>query len=162
MKESLKSNRVLTHFDDQLPLLLECDASPYGLGAVLSHWMPDGSEKPVGFASLTLTLKSEKNYSHLDKEALAIIFGFVTFGHRRTIQHPMVPWREWCRCLRRASSASRENLSLNTRLSRFLFKYRLMLHTSTGVSPAELMFGRKLRSQLDLLRPSMARTAHLA
>ena len=68
------SNRVLTHFDDQLPLILECDASPYGLGAVLSHQMPDGSERPVCFASRTLT-KAEQNYSHLDKEALAIIFG---------------------------------------------------------------------------------------
>ena len=40
--------------------------------------------------------------------------------------------------------------SLNTRLSSFLFKYRLTPHTSTRVSPAELMLGRKLRSQLDL------------
>jgi hypothetical protein len=63
---------VLTHFDDRLPLV--CDASPYGLGAVLSHRMPNGEEKPVGFASRTLT-KAETNYSHLDKERLAIIFG---------------------------------------------------------------------------------------
>ena len=60
-------------FDDKLPLVLKCDASPYGLRAVLSHRMPDGSEKPVSFASRTLS-KAEKNYSHLDKEALAIVF----------------------------------------------------------------------------------------
>ena len=48
--------------------------------------------------------------------------------------------------------------SLNTRLSRFLFRYCMTPHTSTQVSPAELMFGRKLRSHLDLLRPSTGRT----
>ena len=38
---------------------------------------------------------------------------------------------------------------LNTRLMRFLFKYRITPHSSTGVSPTELMFGRKLQSQFD-------------
>jgi hypothetical protein len=74
VKDQLRSGQVLTHFDDQLPLVLACNASPYGVGAVLSHRMPDGSERPVGFASRTLTT-AEKNYSQLDKEALGIVFG---------------------------------------------------------------------------------------
>ena len=53
--------------------------------------------------------------------------------------------------LKRPSSGS-----LNTRLSRFLFHYHLMPHSATGVSPAEMMFGRKLRSQL---KPSEGRKA---
>ena len=68
------SSRVLVHFDDSLPLVLACDAYSYGLGAVLSHRMPDGTERPVGFSSRTLA-KAEQNYSQLDKEALAIVFG---------------------------------------------------------------------------------------
>ena len=45
---------------------------------MLSHRLPNGEEKPVGFASRTLT-KAETNYSHLDKEGLAIIFGVKKF-----------------------------------------------------------------------------------
>ena len=78
VKKLLLSSRVLTHFNDQLPLILECDASPYGLGAILSHQFPDSNKKPVGFASRTLST-AELNYSHLDKEALVIIFGVKKF-----------------------------------------------------------------------------------
>ena len=62
------------HFDDTLPLTISCDTSPYGVGAVLSHRMPNGDERPVSFASRTLTV-TEKKYLQLKKEALAIIFG---------------------------------------------------------------------------------------
>ena len=77
-KELLKSNRVLIHFNDTLPLVLSCDASPYGVGAVLAHRLPNGDERPVGFASRTLSI-AEKKYSQLDKEALAIVFGVRRF-----------------------------------------------------------------------------------
>ena len=72
-KSLLQSNGVLVYFNDRLPLLLSCDASLYGLGAILAYQMPDGSERPVGFASRTLA-KAECNYSQLDKEVLAITF----------------------------------------------------------------------------------------
>ena len=41
--------------------------------------------------------------------------------------------------------------SIQCRLSRFLFHYRITPHTTTGVPPAELLMGRHLRSHLDLL-----------
>jgi hypothetical protein len=62
------------HYDPNVALVLATDASPYGLGVVLSHVMPDGSERPIAFGSRTLT-KSEANYSQIDKEATAIVWG---------------------------------------------------------------------------------------
>ena len=72
------SAKFLAHYDPSLKLTLACDASSYGLGAVLAHKMPDGSEHPIGYASCTLS-KAERNYSHLEKEGLASIFGIKKF-----------------------------------------------------------------------------------
>ncbi|KAK6186733.1 hypothetical protein SNE40_006011 [Patella caerulea] len=53
-KELLQSSSVLLHYNPDLPLILSCDASPYGFGAVLSHQMKDGSDKPVAYAPRSL------------------------------------------------------------------------------------------------------------
>ena len=77
-KELLLSSQVLVHFDPKLPVLLACDASSYGIGAVLAHKMPDGTERPIGFASRTLSAP-EKQYSQIEKEGLACVFGVRRF-----------------------------------------------------------------------------------
>ncbi|GFV49730.1 transposon Tf2-9 polyprotein [Trichonephila clavipes] len=78
LKQEIASDRILCHYDPKLPLVLQTDASPVGIGAVLSHIMPDGSEKPAMFASRSLT-KMERNYSQIDKEALSIVWGVKRF-----------------------------------------------------------------------------------
>ena len=37
VKRMLTNPEFLIHFDPELPIVIHCDASPYGLGAVLSH-----------------------------------------------------------------------------------------------------------------------------
>lgn len=76
-KSQLSSKTVLTHYNPDLPLLLACDASPYGVGAVLAQQV-DGVERPVAYASRSLS-SAERNYSQLDKEALALVFGVKKF-----------------------------------------------------------------------------------
>eukprot|EP00731_Ephydatia_muelleri_P010462 Em0005g1048a len=78
LKLILSARDTLVHYREELPLILETDASDRGVGAVLLHQLPDKSERPVAFASRTF-LDREKNYSVIDKEALAIIFGVTKF-----------------------------------------------------------------------------------
>ncbi|KAG8173468.1 hypothetical protein JTE90_024130 [Oedothorax gibbosus] len=76
-KRTIGSSSLLVHFDNNKEVVLACDASPYGLGAVISHKTAEG-DRPIAFASRSLT-KAEKNYSHLEKEALALVFGVTRF-----------------------------------------------------------------------------------
>ncbi|CAC5416981.1 unnamed protein product [Mytilus coruscus] len=77
-KTLLKSSKVLVHYDPTKEIILLCDASPYGIGPVLSHRMEDGCDRPVGYISRTLA-PAERNYSVLEKDGLAIIFALKKF-----------------------------------------------------------------------------------
>ena len=47
--------------------------------------------------------------------------------------------------------------TIESRVARLLSRYRVTPQSTTKVSPAELLFGRKLRTSFDLLRPDVAR-----
>ena len=66
-------------------------------------------------------------------------------------------WRsEQYKLLKIALNKATTGTPLETRISRFLFQYRLTPHTTTGVSPAELLMNRRPRSRLDLLHPDVS------
>ena len=88
LKELLSSESVLTFYDPDAPLKLDCDASAYGIGAVLSHVNPDGGDRPIEFISRTLT-KAERNYSQIEKEALGIVWA-VKRLHRYLYARPFL------------------------------------------------------------------------
>ncbi len=87
--DMLGSDRVLTFYRPEYELKLDADASSYGLGCVLSHVLPNGEERPIEYASRTLS-PAERNYAQIDREALAIVwavkkFNIYLFGRKFTI-----------------------------------------------------------------------------
>lgn len=91
IKKLLSSTETLAYYDPSKPLIVTCDASPYGVGGVLSQLGADGRcERPIAYASRTLT-DAEKNYSQIHREALGIIFSVNKFhqylyGRRFTLR----------------------------------------------------------------------------
>lgn len=76
-KVELASEKLLTHYNPSLPIIVTCDASNEGIAGVLSHRV-NGQERPVFYASRTLTV-AEKKYPILHREALAIVFAMEKF-----------------------------------------------------------------------------------
>ena len=81
-KEGLTGNSLLVHYDLNRELRLACDASSYGLGAVLSHIMDDGQERPIAYASRTLS-SSKRNHAQIEREALSIVYRVKKFHQFR-------------------------------------------------------------------------------
>ena len=66
---------LLRYYDLEEEVTIETDASDYGLGAVLLQ-----ASRPVTFASRATT-ETERRYSQIEKECLALVFGCTRFDH---------------------------------------------------------------------------------
>ena len=70
IKQAVVNPPILAHFDTSAETIMACDASGTALGACLSRLSADGQERPVAFASRSLT-PAERKYSASEREALA-------------------------------------------------------------------------------------------
>ena len=77
-RKSYQLHQFLSIMTLPFQLCLAGDASAYGVGAVLSHQFPDGSEHLIAYNSSILN-PSERNYAQVEKEALSLIFGLRKF-----------------------------------------------------------------------------------
>lgn len=72
-KSILTSSDILQYPDFSKEFIVTTDASDYAIGAVLSQGKI-GEDRPIAYASRTLT-SAEQNYSAIEKELLAIVWG---------------------------------------------------------------------------------------
>ena len=77
LKERLASAETLGYFDKDAPTQVIADASPVGLGAVLTQRQKDGP-RVISYASRSLT-NTERRYSQTEKEALALVWACEKF-----------------------------------------------------------------------------------
>ncbi|KAI2646062.1 hypothetical protein H4Q32_027944 [Labeo rohita] len=88
---------------------------------------------------------------------------FGTFMKRNGIQHVLSdPYHPSSNGLaERAVQTFKEGMkkmkgeTVETRVARFLFNYRITPYATTGLSPAQMLMSRKLRSPFDLLLPDV-------
>lgn len=77
IKDALVTAPILSCPDFNLPFTIQCDASGYGIAAVLSQIHPDG-ERVVCYLSRSLN-RLEKNYSVTERECLAVLWAIEKF-----------------------------------------------------------------------------------
>ena len=84
IKNLITKAPVLAFYDQSKQLVIQCDASKSGLGAVL---LQDG--KPLSYASRALT-DTEVRYAQIEKEMLAVVFSLTKFHQHTFGQHTVV------------------------------------------------------------------------
>ena len=80
-KKLAGNSALLTHFDPAKPLVLTTDASPYGIGACLSHrTVVDNKTRllPIAYASASLK-DAQRNYAQIDREGLGVFWAINHF-----------------------------------------------------------------------------------
>ena len=74
LKDAITTAPVLAHYSLTAETKVVVDASPWAVGAVLLQKQADDSYRPIAYGSRSLT-DVEQKYGHIEKEALAIVYG---------------------------------------------------------------------------------------
>ena len=80
VKDAVREAPALGMFDPKLPVVLETDASDVGCGACVLQTDSSGSPRVLSYASKSFTA-AERNYSVVEKEALACVWACERFRH---------------------------------------------------------------------------------
>ena len=75
MTQLISEPPPLCYYDLEEVVTIETNVSDYGLGTVLLQ-----AGRPVAFAGRTMT-ETERRYSQIEKECLALLFGCTRFDH---------------------------------------------------------------------------------
>jgi len=102
---------VLVHFNPELEIVLTTDACNTAVAGILSHKFEDGSLKPIAFVSRALQ-SSQRNYSTVEKKALAIVLLGNIFT-LRTDHKPLLTLFGECKGLPVMASAQIQRWALN-------------------------------------------------
>ena len=71
-KQALVNSPALAQYGPTKPITLACDASPHGVGAVISHMETNGQEKPVALVSHSLT-KTQRGYAQIERSGNTVL-----------------------------------------------------------------------------------------
>ena len=100
-QNALQAESLLVHYNPSKPIILSCDASPYGKRAVLSHVMADNQNRPITYVSRTLSCRKTIGEGGLDDSVcckkISQLYIWAVLSHRVRPSTPDVPFRgqEW-------------------------------------------------------------------
>ncbi|XP_049276083.1 uncharacterized protein K02A2.6-like [Rhipicephalus sanguineus] len=127
VKRTLSSPQVLAHYDPDRPLKLACDASQYGVGAVLSHEFKQ--------------FVREMGCRHVQTAPYNPSANGLAERFVQTLKNAL------------KKDAARQLMKV--KLNKLLLAYRNTPHATTHEAPANLLLGRRLRTRLDMLKPAV-------
>ena len=78
LKTLVSTDATLQYYDVDAPVVLHVDASQRGLGAALLQPDETGKERPIAYASKSLS-DAESRYANIERELLAVCFGVERF-----------------------------------------------------------------------------------